>query len=322
MQKLNGSIRGIDLFCGAGGSSWGATEAGVEVLAGFDMWHLAGQVFSNNFPLAKFCPGKLEEADVNVLSQQLGKVDILLASPECTNHSPAKGNKERSEASRMTAFQVIRFAKMFEPRWVVIENVVNIKGWDKYGEFINALQNELGYQVREQVLDASLFGVPQARKRLFLLCDREQMPSAVLTSKGQLKQAKDVIDMNGTYQVSRLDKPGRAAATLQRAQNAINALGPNQPFLVVYYGSDSSGGWQKLDAPLRTITTLDRFALVKPSEEGHLMRMLQVPELKAAMGFPAKFRLLQGTRRQQIHLLGNAVCPPVMRAVVKTLLKN
>ncbi|WP_223201951.1 hypothetical protein, partial [Streptococcus pneumoniae] len=52
----------------------------------------------------------------------------------------------------------------------------------------------------------------------------------------------------------------RAKGTLERAERAIKELGPNEPFLLVYYGSDKAGGWQSLDRPLRTVTTLDRFA--------------------------------------------------------------
>ncbi len=54
---------------------------------------------------------------------------------------------------------------------------------------------------------------------------------------------------------------------------------------MVYYGSDGAGGYQRLDRPLRTVTTLDRFAYVRPTKFGHEMRMLQPTELAAAMGF-------------------------------------
>lgn len=101
----------------------------------------------------------------------------------------------------------------------------------------------------------------------------------------------------------------------------MESIGSNTPFLLVYYGSDAAGGWQRLDVPLRTVTTLDRFALVKPHKGGHEMRMLQVPELKRAMGFPSSYRLEYGTRRDKIRLLGNAVSPPVMAAVIKALTK-
>jgi DNA (cytosine-5)-methyltransferase 1 len=106
---------------------------------------------------------------------------------------------------------------------------------------------------------------------------------------------------------------------LLRAERAMATVGRNEPFLLVYYGSDHAGGWQSLDSPLRTITTLDRFALVKPGIGGHVMRMLQVPELKAAMSMPGRFRFVGGTRRDRIHMIGNAVCPKVMKHVVLSL---
>jgi hypothetical protein len=101
---------------------------------------------------------------------------------------------------------------------------------------------------------------------------------------------------------------------------ALQALGKQKPFLIVYYGSDAAGGWQSLDRPLRTLTTLDRFGLVTWKEGVPFLRMLQVPEIMRAMGFKEtdKFRFT-GTRREQIKQLGNGVCPPVMEAVVQHL---
>jgi DNA (cytosine-5)-methyltransferase 1 len=99
-------------------------------------------------------------------------------------------------------------------------------------------------------------------------------------------------------------------------------LGEDEPFLIVYYGSDGAGGWQPLDRPLRTVTTLDRFAYVNPTPEGHMMRMLQPEELKLAMGWPERFRLNHGSRRDRIRMIGNAVCPKVMQSVVETLAGN
>ena len=64
-----------------------------------------------------------------------------------------------------------------------------------------------------------------------------------------------------------LRSENRAKATIERAERAITALGVRKAFLLVYYGSDAAGGWQRLTAPLRTLTTLDRFAYVKPDGE-------------------------------------------------------
>ena len=111
----------------------------------------------------------------------------------------------------------------------------------------------------------------------------------------------------------------RAKATLERANKAIAALGKKKSFLLVYYGSDHAGGWQRMSSPLRTITTLDRFAIVKSRKGVHLMRMLQVPELQAAMGMD-KMLFPYGSRRDRIKMLGNAVCPSVMKEVVRSLI--
>jgi DNA (cytosine-5)-methyltransferase 1 len=314
-------IRAIDLFCGAGGSSWGARLAGVEIVAGFDAWAVAAEAFSINFPEAMVFHGPVEDLATSSVRKAVGAVDLILASPECTSHSIARGRAARSKRSRDTAFQVVRFAEALQPRWVVVENVVSMRAWSRYGTFKAALE-ALGYNIREQVLNAADFGVPQRRRRLFLLCDKESLPGNVEGTTDARKQVSTVIDMNGAHPLSALRTERRAPATLARAQRAMDVIGSNRPFLIVYYGSDKSGGWQRLSEPLRTITTLDRFALVRRRKGVHVMRMLQVPELKRAMGMPKSFSLGTGTRREQIRLIGNAVCPPVTRAIIRLLLRN
>lgn len=314
-------IRSIDLFCGIGGNSWGASEAGIDIVAGFDIWKLAGQVYKDNFPAATFYGGKIQNIRINKIKKKLGKIDLILASPECTSHSVARGNRKRNEESLKLANQVLRFARVLKPRWIVIENVVSMKRWDGYQNFLKKLGKQ--YKYIEQSLVASDFGVPQSRRRLFIICDREQQPEPVVIPEDiNLKFASHIVNMNGAYRFSPLITKNRAKATLARAKRAFKVIGKKTPFLMVYYGSDAAGGWQRLDVPLRTITTLDRFALIKPIKNGreHHMRMLQPPELQAAMGFPAEFKLNRGTRRNKIHLLGNAVCPPVMKVIVQSLI--
>lgn len=173
------------------------------------------------------------------------------------------------------------------------------------------------------MLDAADHGVPQRRKRLFLLCDREdEPPCRIPKRRGPKPSAAGILDKPETWNRSPLDNGRRAAATLERAERGFAVLGRDVPFLIVYYGSDGAGGWQPLTVPLRTITTLDRFGFCEPSDDGPMLRMLQVPELARAMGFNDDLILNKGTRRDRIMLLGNGVCPPVMAAVVRTLVGN
>jgi DNA (cytosine-5)-methyltransferase 1 len=317
----NSDVKVLDLFSGAGGSSLGARLAGARVVGAVDLWKLAAEVYKSNFPAARHYSAPCESLSPDELLGELGGIDLILASPECTNHTCARGSAARDEKSRETAFQVIRFAEVLNPRWIVVENVVHMKKWHRYKEWIDNLKR-LGYNVSQQVLNAADFGVPQSRRRLFVLCDKEMSPPEIRPPKRKHIPIEKVISCNGTYDFSKLRTKTRAKDTLARARRAIRSVGKESPFLIVYYGTDGGGGWQKVTRPLRTITTLDRFAFVRPSPQGHEMRMLQVPELKKAMGFPAYFKFEEGTRRDRIKLLGNAVCPPVMRAIIRKLVSQ
>lgn len=317
-HAMPNKLRAFDLFCGAGGSSWGAQAAGVEIVGGLDAWDLACESFRLNFPRAHVFHERIEDANATAIAKVVGDVDILLASPECTNHSCARGSRPRSESSRETALKVRKFVRALSPRWIVMENVVHMRPWERYHDLLQGIR-DLGYRVHEQVLDASKFGVPQKRRRLFIICDREREPLPVTVPvSGRLRKAKGILDPRGTWKVRPLFSPGRAAATLERAERGFHALGRDSEFLIVYYGTDGGGGWQRIDQPLRTLTTLDRFGLVEPSPSGPTLRMLQVPELLRAMAFDSRFKLPDVTRRERIKLLGNGVCPPVMEAIIRT----
>ncbi len=328
-SKSRENIRAIDLFCGAGGSSYGARNAGAEIVAGFDIWETALKTYQANFPNAKIFPGDLRiltSRAIKKIKSITGDIDLILASPECTNHSKAKGGAERSEESRKTAFEVIRFARVYKPRWIIIENVVEMQSWHGYRRLIESLKN-LGYAVEEIILNSKNFGVPQSRERLFIVC---YPPEEIISPEFEfqpLTPVSTVIEPNGKYSFTSLKKSGRAKKTIDAAERAIADLGDETPFLLVYYGSgrNGNGGWQPIDQPIGTITTLDRFAYVVPGNNGHMMRMLQPEELKLAMGFGAEFKLgeIEGlTRRSRIKLMGNGVCPPVMEAIVRSLMEN
>jgi len=100
-------VRAFDIFCGAGGSSCGARQAGATIVGGIDLWPLATRTFQLNFPQAKVYTANLTELDPHDVARDVGPIDLLLASPECTHHSVAKGGKPRDEASKRLAFEVV-----------------------------------------------------------------------------------------------------------------------------------------------------------------------------------------------------------------------
>ena len=311
----------VDLFCGGGFGARGAVSAGAKPLLAVDAWELATDTYRTNFPTADVICSPIEELKPAQLARKY-RPDVLLTSPECTSHSIARGAKPGSEKSKETAIGIIPWIKAMQPRWLIVENVNRMKKWGRHNELITSIESH-GYKVNDLYLNAADFGTPQARKRMFLVCDKEQ---SIITEDDlkalhnrREKSARSVIDWSGKYKCTPLYKPGRATATIERAERAMGELGRGKDFIIVYYGSDYAGGWQSLDSPLRTITTLDRFGLVTWEGDTPYLRMLQPPELLKAMGAGTKHKLAHGNRREKIKLCGNGVCSPVMEMIFKKI---
>jgi len=307
----------VDLFCGGGFGARGAVRGGGIPLLGLDSWALATQTYQANFPKADVITQLIEKVNIRALGEQY-RPDVLLTSPECTSHSIARGAKPGTERSRETAIGIVPWIKSMKPRWVIVENVNRMKKWSRHNELVESIEN-FGYTVSDLYLNSAEFGSAQARKRMFLVCDRE---GTVVTKEDLLllndklpMSASDIIDWEGEHKSCLLYKEGRATPTIERAERAIAALGKNVPFIIVYYGSDYAGGWQKLDAPLRTVTTIDRFGLVTWRAKKPYLRMLQPNELAKAMGGGDDHVLPYGSRREKVKLCGNGVCADVMASI-------
>jgi len=295
--------------------------AGVTMVGAVDSWDKATATYRDNFPTAarNVITARLDDQTGPEIFTDIGQVDLLLASPECTHHSVARGAQPRCEESRRSGWYIMRFIEDLSPRWIVLENVTPMRSWPGFEDLLRELKVRHNYRLRVQALDAAEFGVPQNRRRLFIIGDRRTEPAEIATPGGQPQSARQILAPPDAYRWTPLFSERRARKTQERARKAIGELGEGVDFLLVYYGSDKAGGWQSLERPLRTLTTLDRFGLVRWFDGIPMMRMLQVPELKRAMGLPDWFRLDHGTRRDQIRILGNGVCAPVMQAVVQTL---
>ncbi len=311
----------VDLFCGGGFGARGAKKGGGNPLLAVDAWDQATSTYAANFPQARIITDKIENIDPLDYIENFSP-DVLLTSPECTSHSIARGAKPGCERSRETAISIFPWIEAFEPRWVIVENVSRMKNWARHDELLHTLEDKYQYTVSQLALNAADFGTPQSRRRLFLICDRfgtrtEEEDLRVLHKK-QPKTASSILDKPGTHKSKPLNSPGRATATLERAGRAIAELGEGVPFLIVYYGSDYAGGWQSLDVPLRTVTTLDRFGLVTWESGVPMLRMLQPTELLRAMG-AGTHKLPTGSRRDKVKLCGNGVCSPVMEVIFRRL---
>lgn len=204
-----------DLFAGAGGSSTGAIQVpGVEVRLAANHWQRAVDVHNANHPDAlHVC------ADVSQLNPRyLPTTDILWASPECTNHSLAKGLRdsrqpdlfgevlpdEAAERSRATMWDVPRFAEYHRYAAVIVENVVEIRRWAPYPAWLQAMDS-LGYEHHEVYMNSMHANThdlpaPQSRDRIYVVFWRTgnkrpdlegiQAPPAICPDCGPVKARK------------------------------------------------------------------------------------------------------------------------------------
>lgn len=292
-------MRAVDLFAGAGGFSTGAAMAGAEVVWAANHWPIAVEWHSANHPDTVHACQDLQQVDF----REAPAHDILLASPACQGHSRARGTeKPHHDALRSTAWAVVTCAEVHRPEAAIIENVTEFAEWALYPAWCAAM-HALGYALAPMVIDAADHGVPQHRRRLFVVATRSKHPIVLDLPRREPATAAQVIDFDaGRW--SDVRKPGRSPRTLARIDAGRRAHG--ERFVAPYYGSGSGETGRSLARPLGTITTRDRWAVI----DGDQMRMLTADECRAAMGFPEGYRL-PATHRDAVHLLGNAVCPPV-----------
>ncbi|WP_244255657.1 DNA cytosine methyltransferase [Burkholderia vietnamiensis] len=285
--------------------------AGIDVVWAANHWPAAVEIHAANHPGTTHVSQDLHQADWTKVPAH----DILLASPCCQGHSPARGkaaNNPQHDASRATAWAVVSALEFHRPHFGVVENVREFLTWQLYPAWRVAVQ-ALGYQVAPHIIDAADHGVPQHRERLFLVLSRSARPMMLRLPRRKHVAAAQIIDFNaGNW--SPVEKPGRSLATLRRIANGRRAHGDR--FVAPYYGSGSGETGRSLARPLGTITTRDRWAVI----DGDRMRMLTKEEARDAMSFPGNY-ILPHQHRLAMHMLGNAVPPVVACDVLEAILE-
>jgi Site-specific DNA methylase len=174
-----------DMFCGAGGSSTGALSVpGVEVRTAMNHWARAIETHNANHQEASHVLADISQVDPRYVAHS----DILWASPECTNHSVAKGKKritnqpdlfgdhiadEAADRSRATMWDVPRFAEHHNYKLIITENVVDAARWIMFDAWLMAMTS-LDYEhhiVYMNSMHAQLGGLPapQSRDRMYVM---------------------------------------------------------------------------------------------------------------------------------------------------------
>lgn len=186
MPRKNSYITVTDQFCGAGGSSQGVRRVaqkhggGLEVKQALNHWKLAIDTHNTNFPDTIHDCTDISACD----PRRYYPTDILITSPECTNHSLAKGVKiakkqmdlfnsgkvdAAAERSRATMWDVVRFAECHDYNIIIVENVVDARKWVLFDSWLTAMHN-LGYMHKSVYLNSMhCHPTPQSRDRMYIV---------------------------------------------------------------------------------------------------------------------------------------------------------
>ena len=159
-------MRAVDLFCGCGGLSLGFMKAGFEIAAGFDFWDEAITVYERNFSHPVI---KQDLSDVAGASEKIRAYspEMIIGGPPCQDFSSA-GKRDEDNGRGDLTVSYARIIADVRPEWFVMENVERIQKTRKLAEAIR-IYKEAGYGLTCTVLDASLCGVPQKRKRFVMI---------------------------------------------------------------------------------------------------------------------------------------------------------
>ena len=158
-------MRVIDLFCGCGGMSLGFQNAGFDIVAAYDNWQPAIDIYQKNFqhPIYK---KDLSTEDI-VPELRVLAPDMIIGGPPCQDFSIAGKREFRGKRANLT----LKFGQIVSevhPQWFVMENVYNIEKSPIFEEVLTIFKSA-GYGVTKHVWDASYMEVPQMRRRYFVV---------------------------------------------------------------------------------------------------------------------------------------------------------
>lgn len=302
------SLNVIDLFCGCGGMSKGLSDAGLNIVAGIDVWDKAVDSYNNNFEHNAYCEDltKLSPEKFNELyNKENHEIDLVVGGPPCQSFSIA-GKRDKNDPRNTLFMEYVKYLDYFNPKAFIMENVIGMlsKKTESGENVIDIIMEQLSrnYNCIINKLYASDFEVPQNRRRVIIVGIRKDLniipsePEIVIKSKEDRMPVKNILlnkeEVDNSHYLS------------EKAIQGIN----NKKQRSKERGAGFGAQFLNLDKPSYTIPARywkDGYdALVKYSDTE--IRRLSILELKRIQSFPDDF-ILVGSKKDMIMQIGNAV---------------
>lgn len=342
------SFNVIDLFCGAGGLSYGFEQAKYKILLGIDNDEMALKTFAFNHKGAKTLNGDITsityKKDIFPLIEGQ-KIDVIIGGPPCQGFS-LSGPRNFEDPRNKLYLSYIRLVKEIRPKAFVIENVpglVTLFNGSVKDSIIKKF-SELGYDVQYKTLLASDYGVPQNRKRVIFVGilnsnHKFQYPKEqknIVTCEMALSDLPALIDNIGTETQDYIKEANNAYQMLMRKEsekvwNHIAAEHSKKVQDIIALVPDG-GNYKDLPENLKNTRNFHvawtRFASNKPAptiDTGHrhhfhykYNRVPTVRECARLQSFPDSFHFY-GNKTEQFRQVGNAVPPLLAKKIAEQL---
>ncbi len=275
----------IDLFAGCGGMSLGFEMAGFSIVAAFENWSPAIDIYRENFnhPIFETDLSKMD----NVKEFKKFAPDMIIGGPPCQDFSSA-GKRDETLGRADLTLSFAQIIATIKPKWFVMENVERIT---KSGMLKQAIEiyKAAGYGITSKVLDASYCGVPQTRKRFFMIGCQES-PDGFLDYYLQKNLAKEPMTISdylgnslGIEYYYRHPRSYKRRGVFSIYEPSPTIRGVNRPVPKGY--TKHSGDLCEVNSELRPLTTIERSYI---------------------QTFPKDFKFF-GTKTNLEQIIGNAV---------------
>lgn len=308
---MSNKLNVVDLFCGAGGLSEGFKQAGFRSILGVDTNEKALETFrlNHNAPILNTDISKLNAKDI--LKKTKFEIDLIIGGPPCQGFSMA-GKRDPKDPRNALVKHFLEIVNEIKPKVFLIENVPGLLSMKtskgiKSIEIIKEMAHEFGYEIEIHLLNAEDYGVPQRRKRVFIIGSR------IGRLNLNIKKLKKVPV--GNILISKEKVP----EVYFYSEKRINGFRKRE---IKNKKIGRGFGWQFLDLEKPSYTIRARYykdgseALVKYSEND--IRMLTPEECSKIQSFPSNYEFYGGKIQKYIQI-GNAVPPLLAKAVAKSI---
>jgi len=298
----------IDLFCGCGGMSKGLTDAGLNVIAGIDIWDKAVESYNKNYHHKAYCADltQLPPEKFNELYNKENKnVDILVGGPPCQSFSIA-GKRDKNDPRNALFMEYVKYLDYFKPKAFIMENVIGMlsKKTANGENVIDIIMEQLNrnYNCIINKLYASDFEVPQNRRRTIIIGIRKDLNILPKEPEPIIKSVQDRIPVKNIL-IPKEEVDKKYYLSEKALAGIANKKGVNKE-------KGFGFGAQMLDIDKPSYTIPARYwkdgydALVKYNEKE--IRRLTITELKRIQSFPDNY-IIYGSSKDIIMQIGNAV---------------